>query len=300
MIDFLKYRWISAIFSLAIIVSFVGFYVYREQTRGYAFSYSVDFTGGTQVLMRFSKPVSVVALKDIVEKAGWKGAMTRSFSENEVLVRVKDFSNDSKGLAGKMREAIINAMPDETIEILQNEAVGPGVGDMLRRKSMFAVLFALIAMLGYIAFRFWSFGFAFGAVVALFHDAIIMLATFLFLGREISVNVVGAILIVLGYSINDTIVIFSQIRNDYKKMQGASLYDVVNTGINHTFRRTLLTSISTGLAVGAMFIFGGEALRDFSLALLVGIIFGTYSSIYIASPVMMLFNREKKRERKLA
>lgn len=297
MIDFLKYRWAGLFFSLSLIAAFVGVYFYKEKTRGYAFTYSVDFTGGTQTLMRFSKPVSVLALTEILEEAGWKGANVREFSPTEVLIRVKDFSNDAKGLSEKMREAIVTALPDETAEILQSEAVGPGVGDTLRRKAILAVLLAIIAMLSYIAIRFWSFGFALGAVFALFHDAIIILAAFLFFDREISINFIGAILMVLGYSINDTIVIFSQIRKNMKKMKGAALYDIVNAGLNQTLKRTFLTSISTGLTIGAMFVLGGEALRDLSFALLIGIVFGTYSSIYVASPVMMLFHRGKKIEK---
>ena len=130
--------------------------------------------------------------------------------------------------------------------------------------------------------------------MVLFHDAILMLAVFLLFDREISVNVIGAILAVMGYSINDTIVIFSQIRDNAKKMSHDSLKTIVNVSLNQTLRRTLLTSISTGLAVVSMLVLGGEALRDFSLALLVGIIVGTYSSIYIASPVMMLLDRGSK------
>ncbi len=193
-----------------------------------------------------------------------------------------------------MQQAIEKSMKDVQVTILQSEAVGPGVGETLRGKSIRAIVFALLAMLFYIALRFWSFGFALGAVMALFHDAILMLAVFLLLNREISINVIAAVLAVMGYSINDTIVIFSQIRDNLAKFSHESLEKIVNISINHTLRRTILTSISTGLPVLAMLILGGEALRDFSIALLVGIIIGTYSSIYIASPVMMLLYRDKK------
>ena len=133
-----------------------------------------------------------------------------------------------------------------------------------------------------------------GAVAALFHDAVVMLAMFLFFDREISTNVICAILAVLGYSINDTIVIFSRIRENLKSMRGTPLRDIINASLNHTLKRTLLTSISTGLPVGVMLIFGGEALFDISFALLIGIVFGTYSSIYIASPIMMLLYKTKE------
>lgn len=297
MINFLKYRWLSALVSAFIFVAGVATYVYRVNTYGSAFNYSVEFTGGTEFLLKFDQSISASELKNIIDKAGWSGAAVRQFSDknDELLVRVKDYSNDAKGLAEKMRSAIQESLGQgNTVSILQSEAVGPGVGAALRWQSARAVIIALLAMLLYIAIRFWSYSFAIGAVAALFHDAFVMLFVFMLLGREISVNVIGAILAVLGYSVNDTIVIFSQIRSNLKKMRGDSLDKIVNTSLNNTLRRTLLTSISTALTVGALFFLGGEALRDLSLALLVGIIFGTYSSIYIASPVMMLLYKKDK------
>jgi preprotein translocase subunit SecF len=209
-------------------------------------------------------------------------------------VRVKEFSNDAKGLGERMEQAIEQEVPGIKVQILQSEGVGPGVGHALRSKSILAVVFSLIAMLLYIALRFLSLGFAVGAVVALIHDALIVLACFMFFGREISINVIGAILAVLGYSINDTIVIYSSIRTNLRTMAGRPLMEIVNVSLNQTLRRTLLTSFSTGLAVGALFILGGEGLRDFSLAFLVGIVVGTYSSIFIASPITMLFYRTQR------
>ena len=296
MINFVQYRWLTALVSLVLIGSFMGYAIYKKQESGHVFSYSVDFTGGAQVLLKFSQPVSSVAIKETLDAAGWEGASLRDFDNNELLIRVKldQISKDLGTVAERMQSAIQATMPETTVTILRSDTVGPEVGETLRGKSVRAVLLALLAMLAYIALRFWSFGFALGAVVALFHDAILMLAVFLFFNREISVNVIGAILAVMGYSINDTIVIFSQIRDNLKKMAHEPLSKVVNVSINQTLRRTLLTSISTGLTVGAMLVLGGEALRDFSLALLVGIIVGTYSSIYIASPVMMLLYRGSK------
>lgn len=294
MIDFLKYRIACAVYSVCLVTAFVGTYVYKTNTYGEAFTYSIDFTGGTQVLLKFDKPVSSKQIKEAVENAGWPGAVTRDFSSQEILVRVKEFSNDAKGLGERIVQAVKTAVPDVNITVEQSEGVGAGVGASLRWKSMRAILIGLLAMLVYIAFRFRSFAFATGAVVALLHDAIVMIAVFLFLDKEISVNIIGALLAVLGYSINDTIVIFAQIRDNIKKMPGTSLRDIVNLSINQTLRRTLLTSFATALTVTSMFILGGEVLRDFSLALLVGIVFGTYSSIYIASPVMMLLYKEQK------
>ena len=293
MINFLKYRWMCGLFSISFLVASLGVYIYKWQTRGYTFVYSVDFTGGTQVLLKFEKPVSVCHLKDILEKNGWKNPITREFSApEEVLIRVSEYSNDSKGLGERIRGAIQAEIPDNQAVILQSEAVGPGVGQSLRWNFFLAVLIALIAILIYIAVRFWSFSFAVGAIVALIHDPMAILGIFLMFDREISVNVIGVILAVIGYSINDTIVIFSRIRDNLHKMKGSSLHEIVNVSINKTLRRSVLTSFATALTVLSMLFFGGEALRDFSLALLVGIVFGTYSSIYIASPVMMLLYKE--------
>ncbi|MCA9770640.1 protein translocase subunit SecF [Candidatus Dependentiae bacterium] len=293
MINFLKYRIIAWLFSLSMLVGFIGYYVYKNQSRGYVFSYSVDFTGGTQILFKFNKPIIGTDIENILDENGWPGAITREFSgNNDVLIRVKEVATDAIGLAERMRSVMEKAFPGAEVTVLQSESVGPGIGADLRWKSMRAVLIALAAMLLYIALRFWSLGFALGAVVALFHDAFAMLAIFLLFDLEISINVIGAILAVLGYSINDTIVIYSSIRSNIKKMRGASITQIVNVSLNETFRRTLLTSISTALTVGAMFVLGGQVLRDFSLALLVGIIFGTYSSIYIASSVIMMLHKE--------
>jgi preprotein translocase subunit SecF len=294
-IDFLKYRFFTAVISVCIIGVFVGSYIYKVKTRGYAFSYSVDFTGGTQVLLKVGDgDIEGSFLRSILEKGGWANPVIREFGSGEYLVRVKEFSSDVKGLAEKIRSVIASEVKRDDIIILQSETVGPGVGAELRWNSQRAILFALLAILFYIAFIFWSFSFAIGAIVALLHDALVMLAVFLLFDRDISINVIGAILAVLGYSINDTIVIFSRIRNNISTMEGVSLYDVVNKSIHQMLKRTLLTSVSTALAVVSLLFLGGEPLRDFSLTLLVGIIFGTYSSMYIASPVMMLLYKEDK------
>jgi preprotein translocase SecF subunit len=293
MIDFLKYRSVCMFISIAIIASFVGVYFYKQQTRGHAFSYSIDFTGGTQVLLKFQKPVNSAHVVKILEEQGWKGAHTRDFSgANEILVRVKEFSNDAKGLADRIAQAVNTAMPDNPAEILQSEGVGAGVGASLRWKAIQAVLLACLLIALYIAMRF-QFSFAVGAVVSLMHDALVILACFLFIDKDISINMIGAVLTILGYSINDTIIIFTRIRENFKLMRGATPTEVVNTSINQTLRRTILTSTATMLVVVSLLIFGGEVLRDLSLALLVGIVFGTYSSIYIASPVMLMLRKEK-------
>ncbi len=294
MIDFLKYRTACLIFSVLIFVTFIGACVYKYQTTGRIFNYSVDFTGGTQVLFGFSKPVVSSEISSILNKNGWTGATIREFSQTELLVRTKEVAEDVSGLAEKMRSDLQQALPENTVEIKQTDSVGAGIGASLRLKSLQAILAGLVLMLLFIAFRFWSFAYGMGALVSLFHDAIVILAVFLLLDKEISINIIGAIMTILGYSINDTIVIFSRIRENVKKLHNKSMYEIVNISINETLRRTLLLTTATLLVVISLFLFGGEVLRDFSLALLVGMIFGTYSSVYIANPVMLFLLKGKK------
>lgn len=294
MIDFLKARWVCAGISVIIFASFIGGFFYKRATRPShcAFEYDIDFTGGTEALFKFAKPVSTMQLKEILTNNGWPHAITAETAGNGVMVRVKEFTNDAKGLAEHMREAIANAVPGNPVELMQSSAVGESVGNMRSNSFYYAVIFSILAILLYIAFRFWSLAFGLGAVVALVHDTVVMLGACMFLNIEISMIVIGAILALLGYSNNDTIVNFSQIRKNIKQMHGVPLRDIINTSVNQMLRRTILTSVATALTVLAMLVFGGEVLRDFSLIFLIGIIFGTYSSIYIASPIVMWFYKE--------
>ena len=209
MINFFRFRIVSMVLSGALFVAFAGFAFIKYSQTGSVFTYSIDFTGGTQIMLRSDKPFDAGLIISIVEKQGWKSPIIRNLSENEIIVRVQDFSSDAQGLGERILQAIIQELPDHSIELLQSEAVGPGVGETLRRKAVTTVLLVLLVLLVYIALRFWSFAYAAGAVFALLHDAIAILALFFFLDRAISINVIGAILAVIGYSINDTIVIFS-------------------------------------------------------------------------------------------
>lgn len=265
----------------------MGLSVYRYQTRGQIFTYSIDFTGGTQVYFHFESPVKASSVTEALVAHGWDSATTREFSDQDVLVRVKEYENDAVGLAKNMRDVLVQSLHRDDITIEQSDTVGAGIVDMLRMNSIYAIIISLVLISAYIAFRFWSWAFAIGAGVSLFHDAIAVLFFFLLFDIEISINVIGAILTVLGYSINDTIVIFSKIRENLKTMGSTSVYTVVNMSLNQTLRRTLLTTLATTLPVAVMCIYGGEALYDLSFALLVGIVFGIYSSIYIASSIVL-------------
>ena len=293
MIDFLKFRLITALVSASLMLGFVGLSIYRYQTRGQIFTYSIDFTGGTQVYFHFDEPVKSSSVNQALVAHGWESATTREFSDRDVLVRVKEYENDATGLAKEMRAVLIKSLSRDDITIEQSDTVGAGIVDMLRMNSIYAIVISLVLISMYIAFRFWSWAFAIGAGVSLFHDAIAVLLFFLLFDIEISINVIGAILTVLGYSINDTIVIFSKIRENLKSMPSTSVYTVVNNSLNQTLRRTLLTTLATTLPVAVMCIYGGEALYDLSFALLVGIVFGIYSSIYIASSIVLELHPRK-------
>lgn len=297
MIDFLKYRAVYATFSALFFLSFIGGYWYKVTTSPahQAFVYSVEFTGGLEVLYSFSKPVSGEKVKEIFESHGISGVVVRTFTNsNDVIVRVplRSIGNSVEKLPETMRAVLQKELSDDAVEIQKTDAITAGVGETMRWKSAQAVAVGLFFMLLYIALRFWSFAFAAGAVFALFHDVVVILAFFLFFDFEVSLNVIGAVLAVLGYSINDTIVIFSRIRENIVRLSGHSLHQIVNISLNETLRRTLLTSFATTLVVVPLAIFGGEVLRTLSIALLIGFVFGTYSSIYIASPVMMLLYRK--------
>ncbi len=283
MIDFLKYRNLNlTVSALFIVVAAVAFFM-----RGV--NYSVDFDGGTQVLVSFKNPVNSEQVKHILAAKQWS-AITREFSSTEMLIRVKEFAGDAKGQADKIREALAEGLSGNEVTIKAIDSVGPQAGATLREKAIYALLLGLALMLLYVALRF-RFSFAVGAVASLLHDALTIVGFFILFGFEISPNVVVAVLIILGYSINDTIVIYTRIRENLSKMSGSSLYEIVNVSTNQTLTRTLLTSFATALTVVSFFVLGGESLRDLSLALLIGIIVGTYSSIYVASPIMMLLHK---------
>jgi preprotein translocase subunit SecF len=287
MVHFSQYRIQSALLSLLLIFAGIVAYIYNG-----GFRYSVDFTGGTDIRMRFEKPENTAAIQKAVQDE-WKGTVYNIIDANEIIIRIQDTPETVENLDQKIQATIDAVSIDNPGTILQKNSLSSSVGDSLRYASIKAMIIALLLMLLYIAFRF-EFAFAFGAVVALLHDPIAVLAVFLFINREISIDVIGGLLAVLGYSINDTIVIFTQIRKNLKIMKGQPLAVIVDTSINETLRRTILTSVATTLVVGSMFIFGGDAIRSLSLAILIGIIVGTYSSIFVASSIMMYFYKEEK------
>ena len=284
--NFLKYRVPGALFSLMMIAAGVAVYVANG-----GFKYSVDFTGGTELRVRFDQPEKTAEIKKAIHNK-WQGTVYNVLGANEIIVRVQESVEAKKNLENDILESVNEVSKDNKGTVLQVNSISNSVGRDLWASCLKAILIALALLMLYITLSF-QFAFAIGAVVAIAHDALVILAWFLFLDKEISIEVIGAILATLGYSINDTIIIFSRIRQNLKKEKGKSLYDIVNLSLNQTLRRTILTSVATALVVVSMFVFGGTTIRDLSLTFLLGIVFGTFSSICIASPVMMLFAKKK-------
>lgn len=284
--NFLKYRMPSVVLSVALVLVGVAAYVIKG-----GFRYSVDFTGGTEVRIRFEKPENVANIKKAVHDE-WQGTVYNIVGINEIIVRVQESINNVRDLEEKVVKTVNKASADNPGVSVQINSISNSVGQTLWSKFLKAVIVSLLLLLLYITLSF-QFAFAVGAIVGIAHDALIVLTFFILLDKEISTDFIGAMLAIIGYSINDTIIIYSRIRQNLKKEKGKSLYDIVNLSLNQTLRRTLLTSSATALVVLSQFVFGGATIRDLSFALLLGIIFGTFSSIYIASPVMMLFSKDK-------
>ncbi|MBP6892124.1 protein translocase subunit SecF [Candidatus Babeliales bacterium] len=283
--NFLKYGIPAVLFTLIIIGAGVVGYVMKG-----GFRYSVDFIGGTEIRVRFDQPVDTQAVRKVIHEE-WQGTVHSVVGALELMVRVPQTPDTISDLDKKLVTAINEASVGNPGKVLQVNSISRTISDNLWSKWLKVILLSLFLLVLYLSFSF-KFAFALGAVIALAHDALIVLASFVLMDKEISIDFIGAIMAVLGYSINDTIIVFSRIRHNMKKMHGQPMYDVVNLSINERLRRTILTSFATALVVMSMFIFGGDTIRDFSLVILLGIVFGTFSSIYIASPIMMLFAKK--------
>jgi preprotein translocase SecF subunit len=246
---------------------------------------SIDFEGGVLVQLRFEKPVTTEVLRSALDRGGYGKTEIQTFATgNEVLLRA--VHDEEVDVAEAIKSSISEAMPDNQFEVRREELVGPKVGRELGKKAVLAVVFALCAILVYLGWRF-QFRFAVAAVAALFHDVLVTLGLFSLTGKEISLGVVAAFLTIVGYSLNDTIVVFDRIREDLRKYHRENYDGVINASINETLNRTVMTSLTTLLVVLFLFFMGGEVLRDFSFALLVGVLVGTYSSIFVASPILV-------------
>ena len=250
----------------------------------------IDFTGGTLIELRFAQPPKLAGLRAALEEKGFAGAVIQEFgAPTEILVRVPNLEGGkSSEISARVLEAVRARHPKA--EMRRVEYVGPQVGRELKRAGIKAIVIALVAILVYVAFRF-ELRFAIAAIAALVHDTIITVGAFSWTQMEVSLPVVAALLTVIGYSLNDTIVVFDRIRERFadnrKRKQPQPEAEVANLAINETLSRTLITSLTTLFVVLALFFLGGQVIHGFAFALLVGIVVGTYSSIFVATPLML-------------
>lgn len=284
-VDWLGKRWLFISVSVVLLLAGLGSLLVKK-----SFKYGVDFRGGTIVQVRFQQPVQVDRLRAALRDGGAANAQIQErVGTNEVVIEFEAAEGGGDLAAG--REGITAALDQVykgQYEILSSETVGPKVGADLRRQAVLATLYALGGILVYIAFRFeWIYGIA--AVFAVFHDALITLGFFSIFDREINLTVIAALLTLVGYSVNDTIVVFDRVRENLKTRRKDNMEQLLNDSINQTLSRTLLTSGLTFLTVAALYLFGGEIINNFAFTLVVGIIIGTYSSIAIASPLVLVY-----------
>jgi len=254
-------------------------------------AYGIDFAGGTLVQIKFTETTSAAKLRSTLEGLDLRGLTIQQVGDdaaNEFLVRAQETGGNLENFAAKIDAALIKDFGAGKTEIRRTEMVGPQVGKDLRNKGVQAIFFAIIGMLVYITFRF-EFRFGAGAVIALFHDVLIVLGLFSLFGLEIDLTVVAGFLALVGYSVNDTVIVCDRIRENLGKLHTRPLTEIINRSINETLSRTVMTSGLTLLAVLALFLVGGSVIHNFAFALLAGIIVGTYSSIFIASPVLIFW-----------
>ena len=284
-LKFMKYRRLASVISVSIFLISILSLSFRGISLG------LDFSGGTLIEVSYSSPVSLESIRDDLETNGYLDSQVVNFGTNlDVLIKVADQSGNSS-----IGENIFNILSNEgvPIDLKRVEFVGPQVGDELRDQGGLGMLIALFMILMYVAFRF-QYKFALGAVAALGHDVVIILGIFSIFSWDFDLTVLAALLAVIGYSLNDTIVVSDRIRENFRTERVLDPEDLVDLSLNQILGRTIVTSFTTLLVLFALFIFGGELIRGFSLALILGVIIGTYSSIYVVANMLMSLNLSKE------
>ncbi|MEE9305585.1 MAG: protein translocase subunit SecF [bacterium] len=293
-IDFIGRRRVALLASVALIVLGLA----TAGLRG--LNYGIDFAGGTLVELKMPRPVDIEDVRRELRAIGMGDSTIQHYgSKNEILIRMMRSPTGIEGFQGQIIKALEVVYGEGAVELRRTEVVGPQVGAALRRQATLAIAYALVGILIYITIRF-EFRFAVAAILALVHDVLITLGAFALTNKELSLPVLAAFLAIVGYSLNDTIVVFDRIRENLRLYRRESYEVVINRSINETLSRTILTSLTTLLVVLALFFLGGEVIHDFAFALLVGIIVGTYSSIFIASPLLILWQRFAPSKKRLA
>ncbi|MGE5173742.1 MAG: protein translocase subunit SecF [Betaproteobacteria bacterium] len=283
-IDFMGWKNISfTLSSLLIILGIVGLV---QIGRGKA-NLGIDFVGGTTVQLSFKEPVAIDKARATLEKSGFQGSTIQQVGEggNKILIRLRE----SEGTSDKVQAMFKQEIPNNPFEVESIQEIGPVIGQALQRQALWAVTISVIAIIIYIAFRF-QFKFGVAAAIATVHDVLAVLGVFYILHKEINLLIVTALLTLAGYSLTDTVVVFDRIRENLKRNKKDPLPKLVNTSINEVLSRTIITSLTVVLVLVPLVLYGGDVLHDFSLALLMGVIVGTYSSVFVASPVLVVWH----------
>jgi len=279
-IDFISKQKLTGLLSIVLIIAGIASLIMKGGP-----TLSIDFTGGTVAQIKFEKPVELGQLRNTLSDYGFKGAEIVEFgSPDEVLIKTQ-FTGSNSEISEKLTLAL-----GKTFILRRVESVGPKIGKELQSDAFKAIGLALLLILIYITFRFDRY-YALGSVMALIHDVLITLGVFSLLDYEINLSIIAAFLTIVGYSLNDTIVVFDRIRENIPKFMKKALKDVVNISLNETLNRTVITSLTTMMVVVILFVWGGKVINLFAFALIVGIFIGTYSSIFVASPVMVYFEK---------
>lgn len=250
--------------------------------------YGIDFAGGTLVQIKFHQKTSADDIRKVLNQIGIDDSVIQPFGSDQVVIRTVKSSSDMKGLSSKIEGSLNAAYGKDAFQVQRVEVVGPKIGKDLTRKALLAVIFSWIGMLIYIAFRF-DLRYAVGGIVGVIHDVIVVVGIFSIFNIEFTLTIVAALLTIIGYSIHDTIVLFDRVRENVRKDSKKDLGTIMNESINQTLSRTILTSLTVVIVVAVLLFFGGAVIHDFAFALLVGVIFGTYSSVFIASPVVLVW-----------
>lgn len=284
-LNFMGQRKLALGLSVILLILSIGSLATRQLNWG------LDFTGGTLVEVHYSETADLSAIRGQLESNGFEGAVVVAFgTDRDVLVRLPQGKSDADA------RAMLTLLQDNfegTVELRRTEFIGPQVGAELREQGGLAILLALGLVMLYIAFRF-QMKFAVGAVAALFHDIVITLGFFSITGMDFDLTVLAALLAVIGYSLNDTIVVSDRIRENFRKVRGEGPVSIINISLSETLGRTLVTSLTTLLVLVALAVFGGDMIYGFAIALLVGVVIGTYSSIYVAANTLLMLNVSKE------
>ncbi len=293
-IDFVGKRKIALFVSIALILIGLASLVIKGGP-----NYGIDFAGGTLVQVQFVQPTDASAIKKALQGIELGSVVVQRFgdNQNEFLIRVEQSTAELQGLSVQIQNALEQTYTKGDVEIRRVEMVGPQVGKDLRSKGLKALFYAMLGLLAYISWRF-EFRFAVGAIIALIHDVLITLGAFSLFNKEIDLPIIAAFLAIIGYSLNDTIIVYDRIRENSGKHNKESFPFIINRSINETLSRTLLTSGTTLLVVLALFVLGGGVIHNFAFAMLVGVLVGTYSSIFVASPVLIFWEQKKKVKKK--